>query len=98
MISQHGEKLVSKIINYIMYVPSDDIYPLLRDLILVFFKKYEKEFSQWFKNSLILIPNDCLTNSEKEKYLNEIQTYNTDRIKIFFDKFKRRCLNRMFRS
>jgi len=98
LISQHGEKLVSKIISYIVFVPSDDIYHLLRELILTFSKTYEFEFSLWFKNSLVLIPNDCLTNSEKEKFSYEMQTYNEDKIKNIFDKIKRRCLNRSFRS
>jgi hypothetical protein len=98
LISQHGEKLVSKIISYIVFVPSDDIYHLIRELVLTFSKTYEFEFSLWFKNSLVLIPNDCLTNSEKEKFSYEMQTYNEDKIKNIFDKIKRRCLNRSFRS
>ena len=98
LISKNGEKLVSKIISYIIFVPSDDIYHLIRELILTFSKTYELEFSLWFKNSLVLIPNDCLTNSEKEKFSYELKSYNEDKVKNIFDKIKRRCLNRSFRS
>ena len=65
---------------------------------MIFSKKYEKDFSNWFRNSLIDIPNDCLTNSEKEKYFIEMQKFDEEKTKRIFDKIKRRCLNRMFRS
>jgi hypothetical protein len=79
-------------------VPSDEIYPSLRDLVIAFSKKYEKAFATWFRSSLVYIPEDCLTNSEKEKFSKEMENFEEEKIKRIFDKMSRRCLNRMFRS
>eukprot|EP00340_Litonotus_pictus_P012832 CAMPEP_0170538384 /NCGR_PEP_ID=MMETSP0209-20121228/103278_1 /TAXON_ID=665100 ORGANISM="Litonotus pictus, Strain P1" /NCGR_SAMPLE_ID=MMETSP0209 /ASSEMBLY_ACC=CAM_ASM_000301 /LENGTH=920 /DNA_ID=CAMNT_0010840063 /DNA_START=276 /DNA_END=3038 /DNA_ORIENTATION=- len=69
IIVKHGETLVYKILNYLQSTPLEMIMDHLVNLstdVIIQFPNHSKE---WFLNCLKLLPENCLTNKEKEKFM-----------------------------
>jgi hypothetical protein len=97
-ILKFGEGLVNKIVNYILSVPPNIIFENLKDLSKNLMENYPHESTIWFENSLRLLPQDCLTNSEKEKFVKAILNYNENVMDDILENFYRRCLSRLYRQ
>lgn len=97
-ILKFGEGLVSKIVNYILAVPPNIIFENLKDLTKDLIENYKNECMMWFEKSLVLLPQDCLTNSEKEKFVKTIINYNDNIMDDILENFYRRCLSRLYRQ
>ena len=59
---------------------------------------YREESTVWFEKSLKQLPQDCLTNSEKDKFVKAIANYNEDTMEDILENFYRRCLSRLYRQ
>ncbi len=93
-----GEGLVLKIVNYILSVPPNIIFENLKDLAKDIMESYPNESAIWFEKSLRLLPQDCLTNTEKDKFVKTITNYNDNIMDDILENFYRRCLNRLYRQ
>ncbi len=93
-----GEGLVLKIVNYILSVPPNIIFENLKDLTKDIMESYPNESAIWFEKSLRLLPQDCLTNTEKDKFVKTITNYNENIMDDILENFYRRCLNRLYRQ
>jgi hypothetical protein len=87
-----------KIIDYILDVPSQEIYSDIRRLFVSMFKSQENNFPSWINNCLQRIPPDCLTNKEKEKYMKDLLKFDEKNAKRVVDIILKRGLNRCFRK
>jgi hypothetical protein len=98
-INNFGELLVSKIISFTVSVPPSMIYEHVKELIFSLAKNYPNECATWFDRQLkTSVPHDCLTNSEKEKIIQNMLNYSESNLDDLLDIFYRRCLARINRS
>lgn len=93
-----GEGFVQKMVDLMLSVPPSLIFEILKDLILDLIEVYPSECAVWFKKSLKDLPHDCLTNTEKEKFINTIVNYNEKTMGDILENFYRRCLSRLYRQ
>jgi hypothetical protein len=95
---KNGDELVSKIISYTLSVPPSIIYDNLKEMIKNIMIQYPNEAAIWFQKYLQTLPHDCLTNSEKDKFIRYITNFNSDIMDDILDNFYRRCLSRLYRQ
>ena len=97
VIGNYGQQLVGKAINYIIEVPPVTIFDNLKDLLTKLIANFPQECIVWFTNSLTIVPHDCLTSTDKEKFINTISTDRINDLDEILEKFYRRCLGRLHR-
>ncbi len=95
---KHGDELVNKIINFTLSVPPSIIFENLKDLMKNLMINFPNESKVWFEKYLQTLPQDCLTNTEKEKFIRTIANFNDDLMDDILDNFYRRCLSRLYRQ
>jgi len=93
-----GDGMINNIITYIISVPPSMIFENLKDLIKDLIVNFPNESAGWFERNLKLLPADCLTNSEKDKFLKIIQNYNENAMEDILENIYRRCLSRLYRQ
>lgn len=98
IMRKYGDAFVSKILNYLLSVPPNLIYENLKSLLIDLIQNYKSDCLIWFMNGLKEIPADCLTNTEKEKFIRTIENYNENKMEDIIDNFYRRCLSRIYRQ
>lgn len=96
-IKSFGENLVNKIVEYILSVPASMLFDHLKDLIKSLVRAFPEESALWFSKSLKSLPNDCLTNTEKDKFVKNILNFDDRTMEDTLDNFYRRCLSRLHR-
>jgi hypothetical protein len=95
---KNGDELVEKIINYTLSVPPSIIYDNLKEMIKNIMIHFPNESTIWFQKYLQTLPQDCLTYSEKDKFIRSISNFNSDIMDDILENFYRRCLSRLYRQ
>lgn len=73
IILKHGETLILKIFTYLQSVPLEMILEHLINLSLVVIFEFENNCYDWHINCLKSLPDNCLTNTEKDKFAQSIE-------------------------
>jgi len=81
-----------------MSVPVETIFENVKELTKELMKNFSSDSSKWFSNSLQSVPNDCMTNKEKENFTETIRNFNEDKMDAMLLNFVRRCLSKTYRT
>jgi hypothetical protein len=97
-IKKFGDTLINKTISYFLTVPPEIVVEGLKNLVLDLVMNYPEDTAAWFEKNLREIPSDCLTDTEKEKFVKTVGKKNEHEMEDVLDNFYRRCLSRLYRQ
>ena len=94
IIKMHGNDIIKNFILVTLNKTQKIIFEYLTDFLLKLIKIFRNESVEWFKNSMELIPSDCLTDSEKIKLILTITNFEEKTTEDAFYNFYKRCERR----
>jgi transportin-3 len=97
-VEKYGQEIANRVIAYLLTVPPKLVFENLEEMITHFIQNFSNIAPVVFFNALKTVPHDCLTDSEKEKFIKALDPFNQVWIEEFLILIYKRSLSRSYRQ